>query len=104
MRKTLLIDDNRILPADKICRTYKEGIQAMQEEKFDHLLLDNDLGGITLRESGVGILQWLAENKQHRPKSIRFITSTEYIIPMMIEYAELAGYVKHGSTNMILEE
>ncbi len=41
---TLLIDDQRNLPADRVGRTYREGVQALREQRWDLLYLDHDLG------------------------------------------------------------
>ena len=41
---TLLIDDQRNLPADRVARTYQEGIDALAEGHWDVLYLDHDLG------------------------------------------------------------
>lgn len=44
--KVLLIDDLRTIErATYTARTYKQGIAALQRERWDVLLLDHDLGG-----------------------------------------------------------
>ena len=64
---TLLIDDQRNLPADRIVRTYRECIAALAEQHWGVLYLDHDLGdfsGAGGRElTGYDIACWL---EQHR--------------------------------------
>lgn len=43
MVATLLIDDQRNLPADRVARTFKEGIDALAEQHWNLLYLDHDL-------------------------------------------------------------
>jgi len=73
----LLIDDVRTMPVDKIVRTYDEGIQALQENKWDIVWLDHDLGCFKdgKEYTGYTILCWLEENPRFLPRSIRLITS-----------------------------
>ena len=43
MKKTLLIDDMRELPASRIAKTYADGLKALKEEgPWDLLLLDHN--------------------------------------------------------------
>ena len=49
---TLLIDDQRNLPADRVARTYQEGIDALAERHWDILYLDHDLGDFRELEGG----------------------------------------------------
>ena len=76
---TLLIDDQRNLPADRIARTYREGIAALAEQRWDILLLDHDLGdfsGPDGRElTGYDIACWLEENPQHLPDRVEILTN-----------------------------
>lgn len=73
----LLIDDVRTMPVDKIVRTYDEGIQALQENKWDIVWLDHDLGCFKdgKEYTGYTILCWLEENPRFLPKNIRLVTS-----------------------------
>lgn len=69
-QRTLLIDDVRTLNADRIARTYDEGIAALQEESWDTLLLDHDLGCFDEngREyTGYDVMCFLEENPQYLP-------------------------------------
>lgn len=76
---TLLIDDQRNLPADRVARTYQEGIDALAERHWDILYLDHDLGdfsGVEGRElSGYDIACWLEQHPQHLPDRIEIVTS-----------------------------
>lgn len=73
--RTLLIDDLRSLTADKTARTYDEGIVALQEEVWDLLLLDHDLGEPEDKKTGYGIVSWLEANPQHLPKMVQVVSS-----------------------------
>lgn len=76
---TLLIDDQRNLPADRVARTYQEGIDALAEGHWDVLYLDHDLGdfsGVGGRElTGYDIACWLERNPQHLPDRIEIVTN-----------------------------
>ena len=76
---TLLIDDQRKLPADRVARTYQEGIDALAERHWDILYLDHDLGdfsGVGGRElTGYDIACWLERNPQHLPDRIEIVTN-----------------------------
>ena len=76
---TLLIDDQRNLPADRVARTYKDGIEALREQHWDLLYLDHDLGdfsGVEGRELiGYDVACWLEENPQFLPDRIEIVTS-----------------------------
>ena len=76
---TLLIDDQRDLPADRVARTYKEGIEALREQHWDLLYLDHDLGdfsGPGGRElTGYDVACWLENNTQFLPDRIEIVTS-----------------------------
>lgn len=66
---TLLIDDQRSLPAARVARTYQQGIAALAERHWDLLLLDHDLGDFSGRD-GRGLTRydvacWLEQNPQH---------------------------------------
>jgi len=76
---TLLIDDQRNLPADKIARTYHERIPALAEQHWEVLLLDHDLGdysGLDGRElTGYDVACWLEQNPQHVPDRVEIVTN-----------------------------
>jgi len=76
---TLLIDDHRDLPADRVARTYQEGIAALAERHWEILYLDHDLGdfsGVAGRElTGYDVACWLEQNPQHLPDRIEIATS-----------------------------
>lgn len=72
---TLLIDDFRNLKADRVCRTFNEGIDALSEQPWDLLLLDHDLGEEISGNDGYGVANWLERNPQHMPKMIEIVSS-----------------------------
>jgi hypothetical protein len=71
---TLLIDDQRNLPADRIARTYQEGIAALAEQHWEVLLLDHDLGDVSGPDgrelTGYDVACWLEENPEHLPDRV----------------------------------
>lgn len=71
---TILIDDERNLEADKVCRTYDEGILALQSQYWDLLLLDHDLGDTDPKKTGYGIMCWLEANPDKKPGRIQLVT------------------------------
>jgi hypothetical protein len=77
--RTLLIDDMRNLPADKVARSYKDGIDALTNEgPWDLLLLDHDLGSYDewgREKTGYDIICFLEANPGLKPKSIRIVSS-----------------------------
>lgn len=73
--KTILIDDIRNLPADRVARTFEDGIEALKNEgPWDLLLLDHDLGQEDGKD-GTGIVNWLEENKNLMPKEVIIVSS-----------------------------
>jgi CheY-like chemotaxis protein len=73
--KTLLIDDVRNLKADRVARTFEDGLQALEHEgPWDLLLLDHDLGQEDGKD-GTGIMNWLEQNTQFIPKEIKIVSS-----------------------------
>lgn len=54
--------------------TVKSTIKHLQDEDFDYLFLDHDLGGEQMVRSGPGtgyeVAQWLAANVDRQPKNI----------------------------------
>lgn len=57
---TPLIDDQRDLPADRVARTFKEGIEALREQHWDLLYSGDALGCYHLGvayDQGLGIAQ-----------------------------------------------
>lgn len=73
--KTLLIDDVRAFSADKIARTYDEGIDSLKQGSWDLLLLDHDLGEEDERKTGYGIISWLESNPQYFPRMVQIVSS-----------------------------
>ena len=76
---TLLIDDQRNVPADRVARTYKEGIDALAQQHWELVYLDHDLGdfsGDGGRElTGYDIACWLEHNPQFLPDRMEIVTS-----------------------------
>jgi hypothetical protein len=70
----LLIDDLKDLKADRIARTFLEGIQALQEGPWDLLLLDHDLGDPNPKHTGYDILSWLEQRPEFLPGKIELVT------------------------------
>lgn len=86
--RILLIDDFRDFNADQTARNYEDGIKALQQEIWDGLYLDHDLGACVkcMKEgktglycdcpkTGYDILCWLELNPQYLPKKIILVTS-----------------------------
>lgn len=76
--RTLLIDDTRKILADRICRNYFDGIEALKSEKWKILLLDHDLAsydGDGKEKTGYDILCFLEEYPQYLPESIQIVSS-----------------------------
>lgn len=88
----LLIDDERDFGPMRTARNYHEGILALQEEVWDVLWLDYDMGVGCY--TGMDVLTWLENNPQHLPKTIQMITiSVDYRKKMQLKAAELYGKV-----------
>jgi hypothetical protein len=73
--KTLLIDDLRDIAAQRVARTYDEGIQALKDGSWDILYLDHDLGDPDEKKTGYGVMCFLEENEQFLPRKIVLVTS-----------------------------
>ena len=73
--KSLLIDDLRTFEVDTIARTFDEGIEQLQNNKWDRLYLDHDLGDEDEYKTGYGIMCWLEGHTECLPKEIEFVTS-----------------------------
>lgn len=75
----LLIDDQRNLPADRVARTYQEGIDALAERHWNLVYLDHDLGDFSGPEgremTGDDMACWLEQNPQHLPDRIVIVTN-----------------------------
>lgn len=78
MPRTLLIDDLKDIQADRVARNYADGIKALQEEHWDVLYLDHDLGdfsGPGGRElDGNSVMCWLEQNPQHLPGEVIIVS------------------------------
>ena len=82
----LLIDDERSFDnADVVARTFEDGVAKLQMCKWDHLLLDGDLGSGDLRRSGFFIISWLDKNPQYQPKKITIISSCPEYLGQAVE-------------------
>lgn len=92
----LLIDDFRDLTADRVARTFDDGIIALQECVWDYLLLDHDLGDEEVRKTGYGIVCWLEQNPQWRPKRIQLVTVNPVGRQNMVLALITMGYEQHG--------
>lgn len=76
--RVLMIDDKRDLddcPSGKIARTYDEGINELRLGDWDILYLDHDLGDPDPAKTGYDICKWMAQNPEHFPPIIIFVTS-----------------------------
>ena len=73
--KSLLIDDLRNIAADRIARTYDEGILALQEGPWEILYLDHDFGDPDERKTGYGIMCWLEANPEYLPGRIQIVSA-----------------------------
>ena len=83
--RELLIDDKRDLSANRVCRNYFDGIAALQEELWDVLWLDYDLGVGCY--TGQDVLTWLESNLKHLPLAITCISSSDHYRTLMQEKA-----------------
>ena len=70
----LLIDDMRNIRADRVARTFEAGIKALEEEIWDVLWLDHDLGQEDGKD-GTGIMNWLEAHPDRLPKRIVCVSS-----------------------------
>ncbi len=79
--RVLLIDDLRNIKADRVARTFEDGLKALAEEgPWDLLYLDHDLGDENPKHTGYGIMCFLEEqaflgNRHLLPAVIRKVTS-----------------------------
>lgn len=72
--RVLLIDDVRDIVADRVARTFDDGIAALQGEKWDKVYLDHDLADPDPAKTGYDILNWLEANPEHLPVEIFLVT------------------------------
>lgn len=74
--KILLIDDMRNIKADRIARTFDDGIKALTNEgPWDLLYLDHDLGDPAPNKTGYDIMNFLEVNPGLIPGSIVCVSS-----------------------------
>lgn len=76
--RTLLIDDLRNIEADRVARTFDDGIVALRDEgPWDELFLDHDLGDFVIgtERTGEHIMKFLEENPQYLPGNIILVTA-----------------------------
>lgn len=83
--KILFLDDSffrkqqldiKLRPFDNIyydwVQTSKQAIEFLQKNKYDLIMLDHDLGGKSMEESGPGtgyeVAQWIKNNMKNPPK------------------------------------
>ena len=82
----LLIDDkpdskNFGVHVDKVARTFDEGIKALQERRWDVLLLDHDLGDFDAQgkeRDGHKVATWLEEHPQFLPRRVVAVSRNPY--------------------------
>lgn len=80
--RTLLIDDMRTIDVDATAKNYDEGIKLLQQEVWDILYLDHDLGmhidydaeKLVESKTGYDILLWLNRHLDCMPKRIVLIS------------------------------
>lgn len=92
MKDILLIDDMRVLPATRIARTFEAGITALQESTPDLLKLDHDLGSEDPKKTGYGIVLFLEQEMDIRPKEIEIVSSNPVGIINIKTALESMGY------------
>jgi len=69
--KVLLIDDLRNIKADRIARTFDDGIEALTKEgPWDLLYIDHDLADPSPSKTGYDILCYLEVNLELLPDKI----------------------------------
>jgi len=74
--RTLLIDDLRNIEADRVARTFDDGIVALRDEgPWDELFLDHDYGDPDPHKNGEGIMKFLEENPGLLPGNIILVTA-----------------------------
>lgn len=73
--KTLLIDDMRNIEADRVARTFDEGIEALRSHFWDLLYLDHDLGDPDPKKTGYDIMCFIESNQEYMPAKILLVTS-----------------------------
>lgn len=74
-KRWLLVDDEREYDADRVARSFDDGILALQEEVWDCLMLDHDLGDVDLGKTGYGVCCWLELNRRWCPGVVQLVTS-----------------------------
>lgn len=70
--RILLIDDMRTVPNAVIARDFKTGLQMLEDQSWDVLLIDHDLGE---EKTGYDIMCWLEEHPEKVPKRIICVSS-----------------------------
>lgn len=74
--RRLLIDDLRNISADRVARTFDDGINALENEgPWDVLYLDHDFGDPDPKKTGYGVICWLEENPSKLPAKIVLVTA-----------------------------
>lgn len=66
----------RNIPADRVARTFEDGIKALTNEgPWDVLYLDHDLGEEAPNNTGYGVMCFLEANTEYLPGRIELVTS-----------------------------
>ena len=77
--RTLLIDDERDIEADVVCRSFQAGLNALYVGgPWKTLYLDHDLASYDEKgneKTGYDIACWLEENPSHAPTEIICVSS-----------------------------
>ena len=92
-QRYLLIDDERNYDADRVARTFEDGIKALQEERWDVVMLDHDLGDPDPAKTGYGICNWLENNPERQPDIVQLVTSNAVGRDRMKLALEKMGYI-----------
>ena len=88
----LLIDDFRVLKADRIARTFDDGIKELKAKVPDLLKLDHDLGDPDPKKTGYGIVLFLEHEIDIRPKEIEIVSSNPVGLMNIKAGIEAMGY------------
>lgn len=98
--KTLLIDDMRNILADRVCRTFEEGLEAIKEGGWGILYLDHDLGDAQDR-SGYDIIRYIEENQELRPDVVIIVSSNPVGVKNIQAALKSMNYFSHMRGNVV---
>lgn len=79
------IDDITLAHDITIARTGEQGVKMLEENTYDLLLLDHDMGA---GMNGMGVIRWLQDNPTKIPKKIYLVTANIVCGPLMMEYLQ----------------